>query len=420
MARGSAGLTALEVRRRGEVPGTHWVSRRLYLLVATSLSASWIYRYQDAGRKHDHGLGPYPDIPLAEARQARLECDKLRRNGIDPIEARRAKRGQAKLDAAKAMTFEQCGNAYYQAHSPGWRNLRHAQQWLTTLETYVYPMLGGIPVQAVDVSLVMKALEQPIGEDKKPFWLARPETASRVRGRIESVLDWATARGYRQGENPARWRGHLENLLPKRSKLQRVEHHAALPYGEIGAFMAELRRQQGIAARALEFLVLTAGRAGEVAGARWSEIDLPGRLWVVPGKRMKSGKEHRVPLSSAALEILDQMARLRSNEFVFSGRTGRGIGHSSPLKLLARMGRDDLTAHGFRSTFSDWVTECTNFPAEARELALAHKVGDAVVEAYRRGDLFEKRRGLMDAWARFCSAPVADNTDTVVSLTAAR
>jgi integrase len=273
--------------------------------------------------------------------------------------------------------------------------------WLNTLETYVYPVLGDVSAQAVDVSLVMRALERPIGEDKKPFRLARPETASRVRGRIESVLDWATARGYRQGENPARWRGHLENLLPQRSKLQRIEHHAALPYGEIGAFMAELREQHGAAARALEFLVLTAGRAGEVAGARWGEIDLPGRLWVVPGKRMKSGKEHRVPLSSAAIDILDQMQKIRSDEFVFPGRTGRGIGHSSLLKLLARMGHGDLTAHGFRSTFADWCSERTNFPAEVREMALAHAVGDKVEAAYRRGDLFQKRRQLMDAWGQY-------------------
>jgi integrase len=254
-------------------------------------------------------------------------------------------------------------------------------------------------VHAVDVGLVMKAIE--------PIWTEKPETASRVRGRIESALDWATARGYRQGENPARWKGHLENLLPARSKVQRVEHHAALPYPEIADFMAELRQQEGVGARALEFAILTAGRTGEVIGAKWDEIDFVERLWTVPGARMKAGREHRVPLSGRALAIVREMqaARIGDHEFVFpGGRPGKSLSNMAMLKLLQRMGRGDLTAHGFRSTFSDWCAEQTNTPSEVREMALGHTVSDKVEAAYRRGDLFQKRRQLMDAWAKHCEA----------------
>jgi len=404
-------LTALEVKRLGDMPGTHWVSRRLYLLVSTNLSASWIYRYQDDFRKHDHGLGPYPGVSLAEARDAVLECDRMRRSGIDPIEARRAQRLQRILDAAKAMTFRQCAAAFFQAHHHGWSNPKHARQWLKTLEVYVYPTIGDISVQAVDVSLIMRMLE--------PIWPDKTETASRVRGRIESVLDWATARGYRQGENPARWRGHLENLLPKRSKVQRVEHLAALPYREIGAFIPELRRQSAIAARALEFAILTVARTGEVCGALWSEVDLDTRIWTIPAERMKGRREHNVPLSDAAVAVLEEMARCRQGRFVFQGNRQRGLPDTAMLKMLVRMGRTDITVHGFRSTFSDWCSECTNFAGEVRKMALAHAVSDRVEAAYRRGDLFAKRRRLMEAWSAFCLTPAAVKSGTVVPLVVA-
>jgi integrase len=243
----------------------------------------------------------------------------------------------------------------------------------------------------------------------EPIWNTKTETASRLRGRIESVLDWATARGYRTGENPARWRGHLENLLPKKSKVRRVEHYAALPYGEIAEFMAALRQQEGIAARALEFAILTAARSGEVLGARWSEINVAERFWTVRGERMKSGREHRVPLSDAALAIIEKMAEARQGDFVFGGaRVGKPIGDSATRDLLHRIGREDLTVHGFRSAFRDWCAEATNFPSEVAEMALAHAVGDKVEAAYRRGDLFEKRRQLAAAWARYCDTPAAD------------
>jgi integrase len=282
------------------------------------------------------------------------------------------------------------------SHQAGWKNPKHRAQWPSTLSTYVYPHFGKLPVQDVDVALVMKAVE--------PIWTTKPETASRVRGRIESILDWATARGYRHGENPARWRGHLDALLPTKTKVRRVQHHAALPYAQLPAFLAELRQQDGIGAKALEFAILTAARTGEVMGAKWSEIDFEARLWTVPAERMKAGREHRVPLSEPALAILKAMREVREGDFVFpGGRAGRGISNMAMIMTLRRMGRGDLTAHGFRSTFSDWCAEQTDFPAEAREMALAHTVSDKVEAAYRRGDLFQKRRDLMDAWANYAA-----------------
>jgi integrase len=267
-------------------------------------------------------------------------------------------------------------------------------------------MFGSLPVQAIDVGLVLKALE--------PIWTAKPETANRVRGRIESVLDWATARGYRQGENPARWRGHLENLLPGKSKVRRVKHHAALPYVEMADFMTQLKEQEGVAARALEFTILTAARTGEVIGATWSEINFDERLWTVPADRMKAGKEHRVPLSDAALAILEQMQAIRQDDFIFAGgKARRPISNMAMAMTLRRMGRGDLTVHGFRSTFRDWAADRTGFPAEVAEMALAHTIGDKVEAAYRRGDLFQKRRQLMDAWAKFSTTAPATGSKVV-------
>src|SRR2546429_233963 len=266
------------------------------------------------------GLGPTDLYSLAEARQKALEARKLVAEGLDPIEARQAKRSAATIDAAKGVTFRACAEAYINAHRSGWRNPKHAAQWPATLEAYAYPHFGSLPVQAVNVGLVLKAVE--------PIWTEKPETASRVRGRIESVLDWATARGYRQGENPARWRGHLQNLLAPRSKVRRVEHYAALPYSKIGGFMAELHRQEGVAARALEFAILTAARTGEVIGAHWDEIDIARRLWTVPAERMKAGREHRVPLSERAVEIVAEMKMQRpeeQNSFFPAPRAGRSV-----------------------------------------------------------------------------------------------
>ena len=310
------------------------------------------------------------------------------------------------------MTFQQCAEGYITAHRAGWRNGKHRDQWSNTLATYVNPVFGSLPVQNIDTALVMKAIE--------PIWSEKPETASRVRGRIEAILDWATARGFRVGENPARWRGHLDKLLPKKTKVRRVEHHAALPFAEMGTFLAELRKQSGVGARALEFAILTAARTGEAIGARWEELDLTERTWTIPAERMKAEKEHRVPLSDAAHPILEELAKVRHDDFVFPGdRADRPLSNMAMTMTLRRMGRGDLTVHGFRSSFRDWAAERTGFPAEVAEMALAHTVADKVEAAYRRGDLFQKRRQLMEAWARFCTTAPADR-GKVVALAAAK
>jgi integrase len=294
---------------------------------------------------------------------------------------------KAKLEAARAMTFRQCAEAYIEAHKAGWQNAKHAAQWSSTLKTYAYPVFGALPVQAVDVALVAKVLE--------PIWKAKTETASRLRGRIERVLDWATVRGYRQGDNPARWRGHLDQLLPARSRVQKVQHHPA-----------DLGKQESTSALALEFLILTATRTAEVIGATWSEVDLDVAVWTIPAGRMKAKKEHRVPLSKPTLAILRRLHKHRAGEFVFMGaKPGRPISNMALFILLKRMGRSDLTVHGFRSTFRDWCAERTNFPREVAEHALAHSLPDKVEAAYQRGDLFEKRRRLMAEWGRFCDRP---------------
>jgi integrase len=371
----------------------------LYLQVTPGndnhVSKSWIYRFAaENGKERYMGLGSLDVVSLAEAREKAAECRKLRDQGKDPIEARSALRTSAAAERAKAMTFDQCAERYIAAHRTGWRNLKHASQWQNTLATYVFPIFGRLPVQAVDIGLVTKVLE--------PIWSTKPETASRVRGRIEAVLDWAGARGFRDADNPARWKGRLDKLLPRPSKVRAVQHHAALPYPEIGAFIRLLRDRPATAARALEFAILTAARTGEVIRAAWSEIDLKAKIWTVPASRMKSGREHRVPLSDAALAVLQQMNSLRENDRVFPGDRRETLSDMALLMLLSRMNRSDLTAHGFRSTFRDWAAERTNFPSEVVEMALAHAVSDKVEAAYRRGDLFEKRRKLMEAWASYC------------------
>jgi integrase len=409
MARALSRLKAVTVDK-AKTPGLLADGGGLYLRIGPTGAKSWVFRYRRDGKLHDMGLGPLHTVSLAEARDKAHECRKLRLDRIDPIEAREASRRAVKLTAASAITFRECAERYIAAHKAGWRNAVHAEQWPQTLGSYVYPVFGELPVQAVDVGLVMKAIE--------PLWQSKTETANRTRGRIESILDWAKTRGYREGENPARWRGHLENLLPKRSKVQAVEHHAALPYVEIGAFMAELRQQESVAARALEFTILTAARTGEVRGARWSEIDLDAKVWNIPASRMKANRPHRVPLSDAALAIVKAMAEIRQGDFVFPGtRANRPMSKTGLMLVLQRMGRTDTTVHGLRSTFRDWAAERTSFPAEIAEGALAHLVGDAVERAYRRSDLFDRRRQMMDQWAWFCEGPAGGE---VVPLHASR
>lgn len=396
----------------------------LHLRIAGA-SRAWVLRLAVGTRnnakgntvvhRRDIGLGSYPEVSLAEAREKARELRKQVRDGIDPIEERKVTKVRAALEAAKSKTFEECANAYIEANRAGWKNEKHVQQWQNTLATYAFPKIGQLPVAAIDTGLVLSVLQQETGEGKAQLWHAKTETASRLRGRLESILDWAAFRGYREGENPARWKGHLEHELPARSKVQKIEHHAALPYAELGAFMVELRKREGLSARALEFAILCASRSGEVRGATWAEIDLPGRIWTVPAERMKAGKEHRVPLSDEAVKLLEALPRIVGNDYVFPAPRGGQLSGMALTAVLRRMERGGLTQHGFRSTFRDWAGETTAYPREVCEHALAHKLADGVEAAYQRGDLLAKRARLMADWARYCGT-VQGSAENVVAM----
>ena len=385
-------------------PGLYADGLGLYLQVSAFGTKSWLFRFMQDGRARKMGLGPVHTVTLAMAREKATEARRKLLDGKDPIEDRNAGKNALRLSAARVVTFKACAEQYIAAHRVSWKNPKHAEQWPSTLNAYVYPVFGNIAVADVDVALVMKAIE--------PIWSEKPETANRVRGRVETVLDWAKARGYRDGENPARWRGHLDKLLPSRAKVAKVRHHPALPYVEVADFMAELRTLEGVSPRALEFAILTATRTSETIGARWSEIDLDARMWIIPGERMKAGNEHRVPLSDRAIEVLRALPR--EGEFVFVGdRAGRPLSNMALLMTLRRMKRADLTVHGFRSTFRDWAAEQTAYPNELVEMALAHTVSDKTEAAYRRGDMLEKRHRLMRDWADYCAAPRAAANNVV-------
>ncbi len=401
-------LTPLRVEKLRK-PGRYGDGGNLWLQVSKWGTKSWLFRYTIDGKQRQMGLGSADTVKLGEAREQARQARNWFLHGHDPIAQRDAERAAARADAAKGVTFKNASERYIAAHEAAWKNEKHVTQWRATLTTYAYPIMGDLSVAAIDTGLVTKVLE--------PIWTTKPETASRLRGRIEVILDWAKVRGYRHGENPARWRGHLDKLLPAKGKVRKVTHHAALPIDNLASFMAALRKQPGVGARALEFAVLTAARTGEVIGARWSEIDLAAKMWTVPVDRMKAGREHRVPLSDCAVEILEALPRGQADDYVFPGaKPGAPLSNMSLLATLKRMGRGDLTTHGFRSTFRDWTAERTNYPREVAEMALAHKVADAVEAAYRRGDLFQKRQRLMQAWADACAAPPADKSSRVVSL----
>jgi len=390
-------LSALKVARAKQ-PGMYADGGGLYLRVAEGGSKQWVFRYAVGTRDRDMGLGPVHTLTLPEAREKAREARLLRLEGIDPIEAKGARMAALKAADARAMTFKQCAEGFIRDNEASWTSARHRQEWVGSLVRLVYPTLGSLPVAAIDTPLVLKVL--------KPIWEKTPETASRVRGRIENVLGWATVHHYRAGDNPARWGGLLEHALPARSKIAKVEHHAALPYAEIGAFVAKLQQDSGVAAGCLQFITLTAARLDEARSATWDEIDLPNRIWIVPARRMKADKEHRVPLSAGAVVILKQMQEIRQSDYVFPGRLeGRPIGDNTIWRLAKEAAGSDITIHGLRSSFRDWAAERTSFPREVAEMALAHAIPNAVEAAYRRGDLFEKRRRLMDAWAEFCAKP---------------
>ena len=394
----SNALTPLTVKNAK--PGRHADGGGLHLLVKESGARSWVYRFMLNGKSRDVGLGTAGTggISLAGARDARDALRLKVKGGIDPLEERQreAAGALAAAQAAKAagITFRAVAEGYIGANEGSWRNDKHRQQWKNTLATYVYPVIGDLPVAEVVTCHVLQILE--------PIWKVKAETANRLRGRVETILDAAKARGYRDGENPARWRGHIAQILPVRSRLTRG-HHKAMPYNEIPAFVGALHQREAVSALALDFTILTAARTGEVIGAKWAEVDLDKAIWTVPASRMKAGKEHRVPLSPRAVEILKSTQGLRT-EWLFPATKGGSMSGMAMSMLLRRM-KVDVTVHGFRSSFRDWSAECTGYAHEVAEMALAHTIENKVERAYRRGDLFDKRRRLMDDWAAYCAMP---------------
>lgn len=364
----------------------------LYLQVRGP-SKSWILRVMVGKKRRDMGLGGYPSVTLAMAREKARQAREAIGGGVDPIMERERVKSALVAAQLSELTFDQATKKFLDARSDEWRNAKHRQQWENTLATYASPVLGNLLVADIQREQVLAVLE--------PIWKTKTETASRLRGRIESVLDWASARGYRQGDNPARWRGHLDQLLAKPSKIAKVEHHAALGIDQVPKFMADLCQREGTGARALELLVLTAVRSGEVRGAVWSEIDLAGAVWTIPASRMKAGREHRVPLSKPALDVLNSLPRVEGCDLVFPGAQNKPLSDMTLTGVIRRMDVDAVP-HGFRSTFRDWVSERTSYPSDVAEMALAHTIQNKVEAAYRRGDLFAKRAELMNEWASFC------------------
>ncbi|MBT9097659.1 integrase arm-type DNA-binding domain-containing protein [Methylovulum psychrotolerans] len=393
MKRNSKVLTVKKVDSLKE-PGYYGDGGNLYLQISGTGSKSWLFIYRREGKKHEIGLGSLFILSLADAREKAEDYRKQLRKGINPL-AEKRKADQARLLAkTKAITFKQCAELFIQKHQHELKNDKHIQQWQNTLRDYAFPFIGDLPVSVIDTALIMDCLN--------PIWTTKNETASRVRGRIEQVLSWATVSGYRTGDNPARWRGHLDKLLAKPNKVQNTRHHPALPYADMAAFMSELKQQDSLAARCLEFTLLTAARTNETIGATWGEIDLGAKVWTIPSDRMKADKEHLVPLSGACLALLKAMQAIKQNDYVFAGGRGGGLSNMAMLKLLERMGRKGLTVHGFRSTFRDWAAETTHHENFVLEMCLAHTIKNQAEAAYRRGDLLEKRLNIMNEWASYC------------------
>lgn len=404
MPRSKKGLTDFQIKAK-KTRGKLWDSRGLFLQVTLGKDntphRSWSVRVRVPGGKvREMGLGSYPTIDLAMARTRAEEARRLAASNTDPIEYREEEKQKRRQDEARAITFKQAAEAFITSHEAGWSNDKHREQWRNTLATYAYPVFGSRPVRSVNVDDVVKVLE--------PIWRTKTETATRVRSRIERIIDWATTRGYRVGENPARWRGHLENIFPTRGSVQKVKHHKALPYEKLPEFMQRLRGRSALSARALELAILTGGRTSEVIKARWEEIDLEKRIWTTPAERMKRRKDHRVPLSDASIRLLDGLAEVFERQgWLFPSMTKRGkpLSTGAMASLLGKqMKQTDATVHGFRSTFRTWVAEQTDHWPDIAETALSHSVGSKVERAYQRRDLLEKRRELMAAWAQYCGS----------------
>lgn len=395
-------LSALDAKRI-ITPGFHSVGgvAGLHLRVAESGARSWILRAVIGSKRRDIGLGGFPDVPLGIARDKARDARAKIEQGVDPVVARKT----AKATLVSALPFDEAAKLLIQAKSPEWKNAKHAAQWKSTLDTYASPTIGRLPVDKVELTHVLDILT--------PLWTTKTETASRLRMRMEAVLAWATASGYRKGDNPARWKGNLDALLARPGKVSKVKHHKALPIDALPAFMVELRQREGIAARALEFAILTAARSGEVREATWDEIYTDAAVWIIPGERMKAGKEHRVPLSPRALALLKTLPHMAGCNYVFASPTGRVLSDMTLSAVMRRM-EVDAVPHGFRSTFRDWCSERTAYPRDVAEMALAHTIGDKVEAAYRRGDLFTKRTTMMSDWARFIDTK--PNSGNVVAI----
>jgi integrase len=393
MRRGINRLRPLQIERfKG--PGKVSDGGGLYLIIGRNGSRTWVFRYTRQGKAVELGLGAVASVPVTEARAAAGDLRGALVAGEDPRAHRDRQRRLVALKHARSVTFEKAAERYIEANKAGWRNAKHAAQWTTTLTRYAYPVFATSAVADVTAADILKVLS--------PIWSSKPETASRLRGRIEAVLDYGKVHGWRDGENPARWKGGLEMTLPARGKVRRIKHHAAMPYADVPALLKTLAVAEGVAPLALRFVILTAVRTGEAIGARWMEIDTAARLWTIPVDRMKAGREHRVPLCNQACEVLEQLPRVC--EWVFPGRKIRtGLSNMSLLQTLRRLEQGNVTTHGFRSSFRDWAAEQTTFPREVIESALAHTLGTKVETAYLRSDLLDKRRGLMEAWGRHCA-----------------
>jgi integrase len=411
MARAIHRLTGADLRRKAAGYYADGGGLWLQVTVGKQVNRSWLYRYTISTRTREMGLGSLLNVGLSEAREAAQECRKQRLASIDPIEHRRARRAEQVAAAAKIVTFDRCLDQYLAAHRAGWQNEKHARQWETTVRRYASSVFGDLSVANVDTAMILRTLT--------PLWARAPETASRLRGRLEQVLDFARVHGYREGDNPARWRGHLSKLLPTHRRLRPRKHLAAMPFQAVPAFMRELRNHDGTAARALEFLILTSTRSAETRFARWSEVDLDNKIWVVPAERMKMRKEHRVPLSSGAVEILRAVSKQDPAGYIFPGSSRDSpVWENAFAYVLKQLGHAGTTVHGFRSSFRDWAGDATAFSREVAEQALAHVAGNAVEIAYRRGDALAKRRRLMQAWSDYCARPTRAQVDsTVVTLT---
>ena len=388
MPKKAKGLTARQVETM-KTPGDHADGNGLYMRVKPSGMKTWLFRYQVNGHRHAMGLGSTRLKSLAQAREKSYELALKISDGIDPIQERKV------LERKTSITFMDAAARYIKVMSPSWKNVKHAQQWQNTLDKYCIP-IADLPVDKIDSYLVMQCLE--------PIWAVIPETASRIRGRMEKILDWSRVNGYREGENPARWSGHLDQSLPRKTKITTVKGHASMPYTELPQFWPVLNLLQGLGARALEFTILTACRTSEVLNAKWQEIDEPSQIWTIPAERMKAGKEHRVPLSNATLSLLNALKNQQRGDLIFPGqKRNQPLSNMTMLKVLQRL-EHAYTPHGFRSTFRTWISEKTNHVHEVAEAALAHTIGDKVVAAYQRGDLFEKRRQLMLDWTNFVNS----------------